>query len=67
MSISSNLISTASAYVKILASSIKVNLVQFGTSMITHGYQQDLLLDPGTHSIDPDQHTFNASVSDHLL
>ncbi len=55
--------SSASAYVKITPSGITANLVQYGTSMITRGYQQDLLLDPGTFSIDPDATIFNASVS----
>ncbi len=58
-----HLSSSASAYIKIAPSNITVNLVQFGTSMITRGYQQDLLLDPGTFSVDPDTTTFNASVS----
>jgi len=58
-----HLISSASAYMKITPSNITANLVQFGTSMITRGYQQDLLLDPGTFSVDPDTTTFNASVS----
>ena len=55
--------SSASVYVKIIPSDITVNLIAFGTSMITSGYKQDLLLDPGTHSIDPDVELFNASVS----
>jgi len=58
-----HLSSSASAYVEIAPSDITVNLVQFGTSMITRGYQQALLLDPGTFSVDPDTTTFNASVS----
>ena len=60
---SSNLTSSSSAYVKITQSNIIVNLIQLGTSMITRGYQQDLLLDPGTYSIDPDQVPFDATVS----
>ncbi|CAF4317217.1 unnamed protein product, partial [Adineta steineri] len=32
-----------------------------GTSMITRGDQQDLLLDPGTFSVDPDEDTFDAT------
>jgi hypothetical protein len=55
--------STASAYVTITPSSITPHLLPLGTSMITHGHGQDLLLDPGTYSIDPDAITFNASVS----
>ena len=55
--------STASAFVKITASGITSNLMPFGTSMIAHGRSQDLLLDPGSYSDDPDAETFNASVS----
>jgi hypothetical protein len=54
--------SSASAYVRITPTGITANLVQYGTSMITRGYQQNLLLDPGTYSVDPDATTFNASV-----
>ena len=63
MTASPNSISSSSAYVRITSSGITANLVQYGTSMITRGYQQDLLLDPGTYSLDPDQTTFNATVS----
>jgi hypothetical protein len=64
MTISPNLTSTASAFVKIIPSDIiVVNLIQFGTSMITSGHEQDLKLDPGTYSVDPDENKFNASVS----
>ena len=59
----SNLTSSASTYVNIIPSSIQANLLQFGTSMITQGHQQNLTLDPGKFSIDPDTTTFNASVS----
>jgi hypothetical protein len=58
-----NLMSSALAYVKIIPSSIQANLLQFGTSMIRQGYQQNLTLDPGNFSVDPDTSTFNASVS----
>jgi hypothetical protein len=61
------LTSSASAYVKIISSDITANLVKFGTQMITHGCQQDLILDPGTFSVDPDATTFNASVSDNIF
>jgi hypothetical protein len=63
MTILPNLISSASAYVKITPSGITANLVPFGTSMITRGHQQDLILNPGTYSVDLDGNTFNASVS----
>ena len=54
---------TESAYVIITPSRITPNLMPFGTSTITLGRTQDLLLDPGTYSYDPDTLTFNASVS----
>ena len=31
--------------------------------MITDGHQQNLTLNPGKYSVDPDQNEFNASVS----
>jgi hypothetical protein len=54
-------------YVQITPSDITANLVQLGTSMITSGYQQDLHLDPGLYSVDPDENTFNSSVSENQL
>jgi hypothetical protein len=63
MMASLNLTLSSSVYVKITPSGIIVNLIQYGTSMITHGHEQDLLLDPGTYSVDLDTDTFNASVS----
>ena len=57
-------ISSASAYVKIMPSPAMVNLVPFGTSMIPHGYEYDLKFDPGRYSVDPDESSFNASVSE---
>ena len=63
MAVAPHLTSTASAYVTIKPSPITPNLMPFGTSMITQGRSQDLLLDPGTNSVDPDTTTFNASVS----
>ncbi|CAF1253004.1 unnamed protein product [Adineta steineri] len=56
-----NLKSSSSAYVRITATGITANLVQLGTSMITRGSQQDLQLNPGAYSVDPDQHSFDAS------
>ena len=57
------LASSASVYVKINPSGITANLVPFGTSMITRGYEQDLTLDPGSYSVDLDGYALNASVS----
>ncbi|CAF1615089.1 unnamed protein product [Adineta ricciae] len=53
--------STSSVVVEIISSNIISNLIQYGTSMITQGIHQDLCLDPGSYSVDPDQDTFNAS------
>ncbi|CAF0785734.1 unnamed protein product [Adineta steineri] len=58
---SPNLKSSSSVYVRITATGITANLVQLGTSMVTRGDQQDLLLDPGTFSVDPDKDTFDAT------
>ncbi len=54
---------SSSVYVQITPSGITANLVQLGTSMITSGHEQDLKLDPGAYSVDPDASVFNASVS----
>ena len=59
----SNLSISSSAYAKINPSGITANLVQFGTSMITRGSAQDLLLDPGSYSVDPDESAFDTKVS----
>lgn len=61
MTIAPHLSSSISTYVQIISSDIIVSLIPRGTSMITYGYQQNLLLDPGTYSIDPDGDIFNAS------
>jgi len=58
-----NLTSSTSAFVKITPSGITANLVQLGTSMITIGHQQELKLDPGSHSLNPDGYAFDANVS----
>jgi hypothetical protein len=58
-----NLISSYSIYVNIIPSGISANLLQYGTSMITRGYQQNLTFDPGTFSVDLDENIFNAAVS----
>jgi hypothetical protein len=67
MTVSSNLASSSSVYVKITPSGITANLVQLGTSMITSGNKQNLKLDPGSYSVDPDGYIFNASVSDSYI
>ncbi len=57
------LTTTSSVYVSITASGITANLVQLGTSMVTSGYDQNLKLDPGTYSVNPDESVFNGSVN----
>ncbi|CAF4447184.1 unnamed protein product, partial [Adineta steineri] len=57
----SSLTSTSSVYVQITPSGITANLIQYGTSMITRGTQQDLQFDPGTYSIDRDNNVLNAT------
>jgi hypothetical protein len=59
--------SSSTAYVRITATGVTANLVQLGTSMITRGDQQDLLLDPGSFSVDPDEDSFDPSVSIYRL
>jgi hypothetical protein len=68
MTTSPNLTSSASIYVQIIPSNIiAANLIQFGTSMITHGNEQDLILDPGRFSFDFDEEVFTANVSQNEL
>ena len=63
MTNSSCLNTSVSTYIQIISSSIFVNSFYLGTSMITNGYEQDLLLNPGSYSIDLDNNIFNTSVS----
>ena len=62
-----SLTTSSSVYVRITRTDIIPNLVQLGTSMITTGYEQDLLLDPGLFSIDPDENNFNRTVSNRTI
>ncbi|CAF3777854.1 unnamed protein product, partial [Adineta steineri] len=62
---SPNLTSSSSVYVRIISAGVTANLIQYGTAMITRGYQQDLTLDPGTFSVDPDGYEFNPSDWDY--
>ncbi|CAF1500386.1 unnamed protein product, partial [Adineta steineri] len=56
-----NLKSSSSVYVQIIQSDIIVNFIGLGLSLMTYGYEQDILFDPGTYSIDPDEDQFDAS------
>lgn len=58
-----NWTSSVATYIQIKPSNIAVNLMLFGTSMISHGYRQSLTLNPGAYSLNPDGIPFNSSVS----
>jgi hypothetical protein len=62
MIVDPSLTNSSSIYVHISPSGVTANLVQLGTSVVTSGHQQNLKLDPGNFSIDPDGYPFNASV-----
>ena len=55
----------AVAYVQIDPAGITANLVPLGTSIITSDQTEDLVLDPGRYSVDPNSHTkiFHTEVS----
>ena len=53
----------STTYIDITPSGITANLIPYGTSMITRGNLQDLQLDPGSYSVDPDEDNFDPSVS----
>ncbi|CAF4038351.1 unnamed protein product, partial [Adineta steineri] len=55
------LTSSSAVYIQITSSGITANLIEYGTSMITRGKQQNLEFDPGSYSIDYDNNVFNAS------
>ena len=55
---------SAWTYVKINPSGPTVNLVQFGTSMITRESKKSFRIDPGQFSVDPDTNVWDASVSE---
>ena len=57
------LVSSISTYVKIVQSTIIVRPVPLGTTLVTRGERQNLILDPGSYSVDPDSDSFDASVS----
>ncbi|CAF3596750.1 unnamed protein product [Rotaria sp. Silwood1] len=57
----SNVTSSMSTFITINPSNVIVNLVQYGTSMIAHGYRQNLTFNPGAYSVDPDAIVFNTS------
>lgn len=54
---------SSSVYINIISLTVTTNLVPFGLSEITHGYEQDLVLDPGRLSVSLNEKPFNANVS----
>ena len=57
----SSLTSSSSVYVEISPSGVTANLVPLRTSVVTSGDQQNLILNPGNYSKDPDGFEFNSS------
>ena len=55
---------SGSAFVQMIAADVAASPMYFGRSMISNAHDVDLNLDPGRFSIDPEQTTFDASVSD---
>jgi predicted phage tail protein len=62
MNTQTNFAASAYTYITIIASAIQVNMLANGTSMITSGVTQSILLEPGVYSIDPDSNYFNSNV-----
>ena len=56
-----SLTNSSSVYVEISPSGVTANLVPLGTSVVTSGDQQNLILNPGNYSKDPDGFEFNSS------
>ncbi|CAF4665152.1 unnamed protein product [Rotaria sp. Silwood1] len=61
MQVLPQLTSSEVTYISIIPSPITVNLIRFGSSMISIGRNQTLILDPGSFSIDPDEVIFDAN------
>ena len=62
-SIASHVTSSKSISIQINPSGVTMNLIPSRLSMITHGYQQHLQLNPGKYSIDHDGYPFQPHVS----
>ena len=52
----------AKIYLNVVCSAVIVRLIPSDVSSVSHHHRQDLKLDPGSFSIDPDADTFNTSV-----
>jgi hypothetical protein len=59
----STTIESKSIFVRIIPSGMIINLIPSSVSLITHGREQDLKLNPGSYSIDRDGYAFNITVN----
>ena len=62
-----NDLTSSSIYIEIIRTDIIVHLIKYGTSMITINVENDLILDPGKYSIDPDSTRFNSNVKNFII
>lgn len=62
MNMSSEFSSSSVTYIEIIPSPLMINLIQYGTSIITIGQDQDLFVDPAKFSSQPDGKSFNETV-----
>jgi hypothetical protein len=51
-----------SVFIQIIRSNVTVYLIPYGTSLITTNSENDLILNPGKYSIDPDSNLFDENV-----
>jgi hypothetical protein len=58
--------SSSSVYIEILSSTIITKFISFDTLMITHDYQQNLILNPGEFSFIENSIRFNKNVDNYL-
>ena len=63
---SSQLSSSSITYIKITPSDIIVNLIPYGTSLITIGKEEDLYIYPSNYSFNQDESYFNEKVCYYL-
>lgn len=59
----STTIESKSISIRIIPSGMIINLIPSNASLITHGREQDLKLNPGRYSIDLDGYPFNITVN----
>ena len=61
LTVTMNISTSESVFVRIIPSGLAVHLLPLGTSLISSGVEQDLQLNPGLYSLDFDEDQFNAS------